>query len=397
MEIRQTTTVDVDEISAWLRLVHTPGVGIQTVLRLLAAFGLPQQIFSQKYTSLVQCVSDEIARTLLATPSTEIDTIVQRTLEWLRQPGHHLLHLADKAYPAQLLEMADPPPLLYVRGDPSLLVQPALAIVGSRSPSAQGQRDAWRFAQTLASQLTIVSGLALGIDAAAHRGALAAANGKTIAVVGTGVDQVYPAEHSALVEEISQCGVIVSEYPLGAPPLKHHFPRRNRLIAGLSLGVLVVEAAARSGSLITAKLAMEAGREVFAIPGSIHSPLAKGCHALIKQGAKLSESAADILQELRFPTEERDFERSRVDKTRVSVPDILSKTANVMPMNLQQQPNQCDAVLIVGMPDWHQALSVDEICLRSGLDVKQVTIKLLELEIAGQIESLVDGRYRPVH
>lgn len=402
---------DEDEVGAWLRLLSTPGVGLQTALRLLGAFGLPQQIFSQSYAALVGCVSSAIAQALLTPPSPKLAAQIARTLTWLDHPHHHLIHLADAAYPPRLLEIPDPPPLLYVHGDPLVLRHPALAIVGSRQATTQGLRDATSFAQALAeAHLTVISGLAAGIDAAAHRGALAAAQGTTIAIMGTGIDQIYPPEHSGLAHEIAQQGALISEFPLGLPPLKHHFPQRNRLIAGLSMGVLVIEAAARSGSLLTARFASEMGREVFALPGSIHSPLSKGCHALIKQGAKLSESAQDILQELRLPEKPWPPMGQKVitGKKRDNSPDSCATSrATVAP----SPPSKNNAALssvdgntlayndvaistMLPIDNWCEPLTLDEICLRVDLDAAQVSAYLLQLELMGKIEMLAGGRYR---
>ncbi|MCC7006635.1 MAG: DNA-protecting protein DprA [Ottowia sp.] len=362
-----TSSYDTDDVSAWLRLLDTPGVGIHTALRLLRTFGLPQQIFAHSYSELTQCVSETIAQALLAPPSPLTQERIARTLDWLAQPDNHLINLADESYPPLLLEMADPPALLYVRGRLSALVQPAIALVGSRQATLQGTQDAQHFARTLATAgLIVISGLASGIDAAAHRGALTAIDGQTIAVVGTGIDRVYPATHLALAHEIAQQGAIVSEFPLGTPPARHHFPQRNRIIAGLSRGVVVIEAAAQSGSLITARLASEMGREVFALPGSIHSPLAKGCHALIKQGAKLTESAEDILQELRLP---------------------LTATASPISKNTASEP-------ILGGLIGHKPVTLDEICTHTGLDITQANAQLLHLELAGEVELMANGRYR---
>ena len=295
------STQNPDQIAAWLRLLNTPGVGIQTASRLLTAFGFPNEIFTQSYSALIQYVSSAVVQALLVGPSADTVAQIEQTLAWLAQPNHYLLTLADPEYPQRLLALPDPPLLLYVRGRFAALTTPSLAIVGARRATTQGMRDATSFARALAEQgITIVSGLATGIDAAAHRGALSVDGQSLLAVMGTGIDRIYPSEHSELAEQIAEYGALISELPLGAPPAKHHFPRRNRIIAGLSLGVLVIEAAAQSGSLITARIASEIGREVFALPGSIHTPLSKGCHALIKQGAKLTESVEDIFDELAF-------------------------------------------------------------------------------------------------
>lgn len=277
-------TTDFNEAGAWLRLTLVPGVGNVTLLKLLTEFGTPENVFTARPAELQNFVSAELA-TLIANGGNADSA--QQALTWLEDPANHIVTLGDANYPQLLLQTADPPPLLYVKGRLDLLNKPSLAIVGSRNASTQGIENAAGFARALSEAgITIVSGLALGIDAAAHRGGLKGP-GSSLALVGTGLDIVYPARNKALAHELAANGTLVSEYPLATPPLANNFPRRNRLISGMSLGCLVVEAALQSGSLITARSANEQGREVFAIPGSIHSPLAKGCHALIKQGAKL--------------------------------------------------------------------------------------------------------------
>ncbi len=282
-------------LAAWLSLCLTPGLGAATIRRLLQEFGLPENVLSANPESIARIAGAEPATALKARVS---DTAVEKSLLWAAQTGNHVVTLADASYPRPLLEISDPPPLLYARGDPELLGRQSLAVIGSRNGTPQGLRNAEAFARTFSEGgLTIVSGLALGIDAAAHRGGLAGA-GSTIAVLGTGIDIVYPARNAALFAQIGERGLLLSEYPIGTPAIGHNFPRRNRLISGLARGCLVVEAAIGSGSLITARFAAEQGREVFAIPGSIHSPLSRGCHALIKQGAKLVDAAEDVLAEL---------------------------------------------------------------------------------------------------
>jgi len=287
-----------EDLAAWLRLSLTPGLGSESLRRLLADFGSPEPILAASRAQLARHVGDAVAA---AIKQADTDAALVTVAAWLEDSANHVVTLADSTYPAQLLQIADPPPLLYVKGRVELLSRQSVAIVGSRNATAQGTANAEAFARTLsAAGLTVVSGLALGIDAAAHRGGLAS-DGSSVAVLGTGADIVYPAKNRALAHELAAQGALVSEYPLGMSPLPANFPRRNRIISGLAQGCLVVEAATDSGSLITARLAAEQGREVFAIPGSIHSPLTKGCHALIKQGAKLVESAADILEELKLP------------------------------------------------------------------------------------------------
>ena len=284
-------------LAAWIRLEQTPGVGRVTVHSLLEHFGTPQAIFSAPSAQLAPLVSPKQLRALSCTPP-ELDEYLERVWIWLAQPSNYLLTLDHPAYPPLLKEIPDPPILLYAIGRVELLSCPAVAIVGSRNATVQGVANAGSFAHALsAAGLTIVSGLALGIDAAAHEGGLRG-SGSTIAVIGTGADRSYPRANHALAKRIGSEGCVVSEYPLGTTPSSANFPRRNRIISGLSSAVLVVEAAAGSGSLITAGTAADQGRDVFAIPGSIHAPLAKGCHKLIKAGAKLVECAADLLDEL---------------------------------------------------------------------------------------------------
>src|SRR5258706_6266366 len=282
-------------LASWLQLTLTPGLGNSTLRELLRQFGLPQSVLARNHAELAAYAS---AAVIDALRSPAVEKAVGTALEWAAQPGNHVVTLADETYPRMLLEIPDPPPLLYARGRLELLQRPALAIVGSRNATPQGIANAESFARALSDAgLTIVSGLALGIDGAAHRGALAGA-ASTVAVLGTGIDVIYPQRNAALAAEIAQRGLLLSEFALGAAAVAHNFPRRNRLISGLAQGCLVVEAALASGSLITARTATHQGREVFAPPGSIHSPLSKGCHSLIKSGAKLVESAEDALAEL---------------------------------------------------------------------------------------------------
>jgi DNA processing protein len=295
--------------------------------------------------------------------------------EWLQQENHHLLRLGDDAYPELLAGIAGPPAQLYVVGDPELLHLPALAIVGSRNPTSGGARNAFEFARHLgATGFCIVSGLAQGIDAAAHRGALAA-GAPTIAFLGHGIDRVYPACNRDLAHEIARCGALVSEFPLGTPPNRTLFPQRNRLISGISLGTIVVEAARRSGSLITARLAAEQGREVFAIPGSIHNPLSRGCHQLIRQGAKLVEAADDIVSEL-APL----------------VGHLLEEMEAPMP-SVESAADADEEYVKLLAALGHDPVDVDALVARSGLTIEQVSSMLLILELEGKIEKLSGGRY----
>ena len=285
------------DLHQWLTLNQTPGLGNAAFCQLLSKFGSPEGIFKAKLSQLREIVDDDIAQKI--SKGVDADAIAP-TLKWLEKDNAHIVTFADSNYPQKLLEISNPPAVLYALGNLHWLNHPTIAIVGSRSATPQGEKNAEEFAKSLCEQgLCVISGMALGIDGAAHRGSLKA-NGATIAVVGTGLDIVYPARHRDLVHKIAERGLILSEFPLGTPSKAQNFPRRNRLISGLSLGCLVVEANIDSGSLITARLAAEQGREVFAIPGSIHSPVTKGCHKLIKQGAKLVESVQDILEEINW-------------------------------------------------------------------------------------------------
>ncbi|GAA4020735.1 DNA-processing protein DprA [Actimicrobium antarcticum] len=354
----------------WLRLEQTAGVGPTTAHRLLAEFGLPENIFAATERSLSQLVGGPIARALVATPSVRTQSLIAATLNWLDHPDNHFLTLADRRYPQALLNIHDPPVVLYAKGKVELLQQASVAIVGSRNATAQGCIHAGKFAEHLSqSGFTIVSGMALGIDTAAHAGALPHA-GSTIAVVGTGIDIVYPARNRALAHQIARDGCLLSEYVLGTGPLAANFPRRNRLISGLSRGVLVVEAAARSGSLITARVAAEQGRDVFAIPGSIHAPLSKGCHQLIKQGAKLVESGQDILEEIGAVAVS-----SSVRVANVAPPSALSALFDVLGFD---------------------PADGDTLSQRSGLDAAELLSQLLELELLGFIEVMPGGFYRRI-
>ena len=355
-----------ESLADWLRLTLIPGIGGETQRKLLTAFGLPETIFSAGREALTSIVGDKAARLLL---DTDNYPAVEQALVWSDAPGQHLVCLADPDYPQTLLQIPDPPTLLYVRGRLDLLNSAALAMIGSRNPTPQGSQNAERFAAALAQAgLTVTSGLALGIDAAAHRGALTA-SGNTVAFIGTGIDRIYPATNRQLAIEIAARGSIISEFPLGTPPVAANFPRRNRLIAGLSLGALVVEATVDSGSLITARLASEQGREVFAIPGSIHSPQSRGCHKLIKQGAKLVETVQDVLDELHWKSAPAEF-------------PLQSESAQDIPGLLHSMG--------------FDPCSVDELAHLNGLTAGIVSVMLLHLELDGQVASLPGGRYQRI-
>jgi len=370
-----TADADLSDIAAWLRLTLVPGLGPAQQRKLLSAFGLPQQIFDASRGNLAAVVGNEAAD-LLSAPANQ--PAIDIALAWAAEDGNHILTLADAAYPRALLDITDPPSLLYAKGNPDLLDRPALAIVGARSATPQGEENAHAFARHLCSAgLTIVSGLALGIDAAAHRGALADEAAATIAVIGTGADRIYPARNASLAREIAARGVILSEFPLGSAAQRHHFPRRNRLIAGLSLGVLVVEAAIGSGSLITARLATEGGLEVFAIPGSIHSPLSRGCHRLIREGAKLVETAEDILEELR---------------PRLSLPLTAQTATATRPSPPLDEGDEASRRLLSALG--HDPVDIDTLALRCGLTVDALYAMLLAMELDGRIARLPGNRFQ---
>jgi len=357
-------------LASWIRLTLAPGLGPAKVRALLQRYGLPEQVLAAPPRELAELVPREAYDALR---SDTLDAAVEKALAWCDATGCAIVTLGDAEYPRALLEIADPPSLLYLRGRAELLARPALAIVGSRNATAQGLRDARRFARAFSEAgLTIVSGLALGVDAEAHRGALEG-DGSTIAVLGTGIDVIYPARNAALGEAIATQGLLVSEFPLASQPAAGHFPRRNRLISGLALGCLVVEAALESGSLITARAALEQGREVFAIPGSIHSPLSKGCHALIKAGAKLVESADDVLSELQMP---QPLRRASAQ------PDSDAAAGDA-------------ATLLEAMGDG--PVDLDALRARTGWSAERVASELLQLELAGQVATLAGGRYQRLH
>jgi len=379
-----------DDFTAWLRLLETPGLGRAGARRLLAACGSPDAIFGAAAVTLRQIVGADVAAALARKPP-GWDERFAAARRWLEggdgtgagdgsssaaaadrrgdgRAARSVVTLGMPHYPPQLLETADPPLLLYVEGDVATLAAPSLAIVGSRHATAQGLDNARAFAAAISAHgLAVVSGLALGIDAAAHEGALEGHAG-TIAVLGTGLDVTYPSRHRALARRVAAHGALVSEFAPGTPPLREHFPLRNRVIAGLARGTLVVEAALQSGSLITARQAAEAGREVFAIPGSIHSPQSKGCHALIKQGAKLVESAADILEELRVTT----------------APGAGASQAT--PAAAETDP------LLAALG--HDPVTLDALAARTGWSAAELSARLLEMELQGRVARLPGGLFQ---
>jgi DNA processing protein len=354
------TTASIDHLADWLRLEQASGVGCRTANDLLAAFDTPQRIFTASDNELASHLPPHRVRALRAPPSPDFTTLLDATCAWLARPGRHIITRHDPRYPELLTHIPDPPLMLYACGDVSLLARPCLAIVGARNASMQGKANAEAFGQALSSAgLTIVSGLAAGIDASAHEGALRGI-GSTIAVVGTGLDRMYPVRNRELAKAIAEAGLIVSEYALGTGPLANNFPRRNRIISGLSAGVLVVEAAAESGSLITARLAIDQGREVFALPGSIHSALAKGCHQLIREGAHLVETVGEVLEAMHISP--------------LSVPaPMLSAT-------------QASAGLLEHMG--FDPIDFDALANATGEPASRLNSQLLLLELAGLVERL---------
>lgn len=374
--MQDTAPIDVPHpptlaaLAGWVRLAQTPGVGPATCRLLLDRFGTPAALFDAG-GAVRAMVGAAVAQALLQPPA-QVLAQVDAAIAWAQLPANRIVTLHDRLYPAALSHIADAPPLLYVSGRADLLAGPCLAIVGSRNATVQGNINAEVFAQALSmAGLTIVSGMALGIDTAAHRGALQGAS-STVAVVGTGPDLVYPARNHALWRSIVELGCVVSEYAPGTPPLAHNFPRRNRIISGLSAGVLVVEAAEKSGSLITARVAASQGREVFAMPGSIHAALSKGCHRLIKEGAKLVDSAADVLQEVRG-----------------SPLAMLAVQQGLAEPSAPQHPG-----LLAAMG--HGPLDLDAIAGALGCAPHESAAALLDLELAGAVERLPDGRYQRV-
>ena len=348
-------------LASWLKLSQISGLGNEGLRRLLQAFGSPDAVLDASVSSLSQHVKPAVAKAIRE----DFDvSLFDTAVAWLNDPANRVITLADAEYPQALLNISDPPLVLYIKGRLDLLNVRSLAVVGSRNSTAQGVRNAEAFAKaTSESGLCIVSGMAHGIDTAAHKGGLQGV-GSTIAVVGTGLDKVYPAANRELAHQLAQHGTIISEFPLGTPPLASNFPRRNRIISGLSEGCLVVEASLQSGSLITARMALEQGREVFAIPGSIHSPQSKGCHSLIKQGAKLVESAQDILEELGFS--------SGASQTKV----------------VDEHP------LLTHLG--YDSVDIETLAQRTGLTIAELSAILLQLELDGAVATLPGGLYQRI-
>lgn len=402
--------IDPHELHAWLRLSMEPGLGAAASRQLLSAFGMPQNIFDASAGSLSAWLETGLAVQLSQPPSDGLQEQIGKALAWLQGgESRRLITLADSQYPPGLLQLKDPPLLLYALGNPDCLLRPAISVVGARHASHEGLGNAHAFAGYLARKgWCVISGLASGIDGAAHRGALQAGDsgGSTIAVLGTGIDRIYPAGHQELARQIATQGLMLSEFPPGSRALPYHFPKRNRLVAALGQGVLVVEAATRSGSLITARMAGDMGREVFAIPGSIHSPLSRGCHALIRQGAKLVESGQDILEELQqaglplaaaashATADSRPHEPDTAPVTSpASAPAPVSfpATAPVPEMAAGDSSRQIKALLrALG----HNPASMDELVQRTGWQLPGLMALVSRLEMAGALQRLPNGLYQ---
>lgn len=371
-------------LKAWLALSLIRGLGGESTRRLLKEIGLPEAIFATPASLLKSFVKANIASEIAK--GVDEDALAS-TIAWLQDDNNHIVTLADNDYPQALLNIPDPPILLYVKGRLDLLNRQSLAVVGSRNATPQGINNAEAFAKSLSeSGLCVISGMAHGIDAAAHRGALHCQGnhcGGSIAIVGTGLDKVYPAANRDLAHALAEHGALISEFPIGTPPLAANFPRRNRIISGMSLGCLVVEASLQSGSLITARLALEQSRDVFAIPGSIHSPQSKGSHALLKQGAKLVEAAQDILEEL------GSLVTSNTQITNKQVPDSHADN------NPSREPENLDSALLEHLG--HDPVNVETLSTRCGLTVSELSAMLLTLELAGHVSVLPGGLYQRIH
>lgn len=360
---------------AWLFLLQAGQLGAAAWLAALEHIGAPEDIVAAKRSDLESLGLNAATIERLKAPDA---AVLERFERWLAAPAHGLITLDDPGYPALLKQTSAAPTALWIHGaGRELLAAPQLALVGSRSATTGGRETAQRFARSLSEHgLTITSGLARGIDAAGHIGGLEGGSG-TIAVLGSGIDIIYPRQHEKLAERILEHGLIVSEYPPGVPPQRHHFPARNRIIAGLSVGALVVEASTRSGSLITARLAGEYGREIFAVPGSIHNPVSRGCHLLIRQGAKLVETADDVLVEL-APLLQLPFGAD----AHAAPPDRTAKATDLPDEYLQ-------LLDCIGF----DPTSINEIVTRSTLTTAEVSSMLLLLELEGQVEALPGARY----
>lgn len=375
-----------NELAAWLRLSMAPGLRPGALRAMLNTFGLPVAILAQPFALLAAATDEASARAALALPGAEFTRYLDAVLAWRELEGNAIVTLDDPAYPPALLTMPDPPALLYVKGRLDLLHAKGVAVVGSRSATPQGVEDAERFSRALSNAgLVVVSGLALGIDGAAHRGALTG-RGSTIAVIGTGADLVYPAAHQPLARQIAAAGAIVSEWPLGTPARAANFPQRNRLIAGLAGGVLVVEAAMRSGSLITARLANEMGRDVFALPGSIHAPLSRGCHRMLKQGAKLIETPEEILEELGF------MPPQPAGSSATTLWNGVPPRPAEMPLPAGESNLGPDAQTLLAALG-HAPATLEILAARTDMRDAALQSTLLQLELAGYLTVLPGGRF----
>jgi DNA processing protein len=386
----QTLPTTDNELAAWLRLSMAPGLRPGALRAMLNAFGLPAAILEQPFALLAAATDEASARAALAPPGADFTRYLDAVLAWRELPGNAIVTLDDPAYPPALLTMPDPPALLYIKGRLDLLHAKGVAVVGSRSATPQGVEDAERFARALSEAgLVVVSGLALGIDGAAHRGALTG-RGSTIAVIGTGADLVYPAAHQLLARQIAAEGVIVSEWPLGTPARAANFPQRNRLIAGLVGGVLIVEAAMRSGSLITARLANEMGRDVFALPGSIHAPLSRGCHRMLKQGAKLVETPGEILEELGFvaPPPKGDV-AALFESGKLSRQTPTPKPAAAVTDASELAPEAQKLLAALG----YAPATLEILAARTDMQEATLQSTLLQLELAGHLTVLPGGQF----
>ncbi|MEN9559267.1 MAG: DNA-processing protein DprA [Pseudomonadota bacterium] len=367
---------DVPRVTAWLKMSLAQGIGPVHCKRLIEQYGDIETVFKAPRNHLASVLNPRLADALLNVSQ----SVIKSAIAWASRPNNYLLTWEDERYPKQLAELEDSPPVLYCKGDITLLSKNLVAMVGSRNCSSQGETNAEQFAKALSQAgITVVSGLAAGIDAAAHKGAIAGGS-KTIAVIGTGIDRIYPARHVDLAHEIANEGCIVSEFPIGTPPHAHNFPRRNRIISGLSKGVLVVEASLASGSLITARLAGEQGREVMAIPGSIHSPFSKGCHKLIKEGAALVESMLDVVELLNLPSPVR--QHDELDAHIADQLSVLVSSSDVTDSSRLETLLGFDPV------------TLDELVERSKLPAEVIAAQLLTLELDGVVDSLPGGKYQ---
>ncbi|MBJ9968328.1 DNA-protecting protein DprA [Burkholderia seminalis] len=389
-------------LRAWLQLAHAPGLAPAVLQILLDTFGSPAALLRASDLAIAEVSSAAAAQAVRASERDDLDARTDAALAWLDAPGNVLVTLNDPAYPPRLRDLHDPPPLLYVKGRLDLLHARGLAVVGSRHATPQGLADATGFARAVSDAgLSIVSGLALGIDGAAHRGGLDGRSG-TVAVIATGADLVYPARHRPLAHEIAAHGAIVSEWPLGTPARAAHFPQRNRLIAALAIGTLVVEAAPRSGSLITARLANELGRDVFAVPGSIHAPLAQGCHALIRDGAKLTASPLDVLEEYGLGEPAARAESQGAEDGDLREPGAVgaaqadsaaAAAAAVAPAGIDGPPPCSPPERAVLAALGYGPVTYEWLAEHSGLSDDVLHGALLALELAGRVASLPGGRF----